>query len=47
VVDPAQREPSTRKKKRQRRDSLEINMNNTGVGNINTRLRSGRRSSPN
>jgi uncharacterized surface protein with fasciclin (FAS1) repeats len=47
AVDPAQREPSTRKKKRQRRDSLEINMNNTGVGNINTRLRSGRRSSPN
>jgi hypothetical protein len=47
VGDPAQREPSTRKKKRQRRDNLEINMNNTGVGSINNRLRSGRRSSPN
>jgi len=44
---PAPVEPSTRKKKRQRRDNLEINMNNTGVSNINTRLRSGRRSSPN
>ena len=34
-------------RKRRRRNDLEINMNNTGVGTINTRLRSGRRSSSN
>jgi hypothetical protein len=39
--------PSAGKKKRQRRDNLEINMNNTDASKNYTRTRSGRRSRPN
>jgi len=45
--DTSEIAPSAGKKKRRRRDNLEINMNNTDEGKNYTRTRSGRRSSPN